>query len=128
MALAPLVRLAGRGYLLKKGADYVGEKTGLKVVYKDTPGSGAIERIGYSSALQELHIVFRDKQEYPEYVWGGVDPELAYQFMYLAGSKGTFYHRNLRGRGEYRLTSTMGSFKLSAIGRRVGKGLRSTRS
>lgn len=124
----PLIRAAARGYLIKKAADKVGEVTGLKVVYKDTPNSGAIARIGYSSALQELHIVFRDKPGYPEYVWGGVDPETAYFFMHGAQSKGKFYHQNLRGRGEYQLTSTMGSFKLSAIGRRISKKVMTTRS
>lgn len=123
----PLIRAVGRGYLLKKGADLVGSATGLKVVYKDTPSSTAIARIGYSVALQELRIVFRDKEEYPEYVWGGVDPELALQFMHVAGSKGKFYHRNLKGRGEMRITSTMGSFKLGAIGRRISKAIGSTR-
>lgn len=91
----------------------------LRVVYQNTPGSSAIQRIGYSNLTQELRIVFRDRPSFPEYVWGGVEPTLFEDFV-RAGSKGRFYHQYLKGRGEYAITSTLGSWKLSAIGRRIG--------
>lgn len=127
----PIIRAGMRALKIGgaiKALDMAAEKTGLKVVYVDTPQSSAIARIGYSAATQELRIVFRDKEQYPEYVWGGVDPEFAAQFMHLSGSKGKFYHRNLQGRGEYRITPTVGSWRLGSLGRRISKKVMSTRS
>ena len=95
-------------------------RTQLRVMYEDINDSTAIQRIGFSNLTSELRIVFKNKPGYPEYVWGGVEPELFEAFV-KSPSKGKFYHAYLKGRGEYRITPTMGTWKLSAIGRRISK-------
>lgn len=91
----------------------------MPLAYKDTPESEAIARIGYDPVLEVLTIVFRDKEGYPEYEWLGIDNEMAMKFLFLAGSKGRWYHRHLYRRVEHRSSPVFGSRRLAAIGRRI---------
>lgn len=90
----------------------------MPVVYTDTPESTAISRVGYDVFTHELRIVFEDRQGYPEYMWGGVDPEMA-ALLLGAPSIGQMYHSQIKGRPAFRLKRTLGSFRLAAIGRRI---------
>lgn len=90
-----------------------------KLLYRDTPGSSAIERVGWNPITQELHILFNKNGRYPEYIWGGVPKDIAAQFL-LAGSKGKFYHARIKGRKQYKVKRAFGSYRLGAVGRRIG--------
>jgi len=90
----------------------------MPVVYTDTPSSSAIARVGYDTITSELRIVFRERPQYPEYIWGGIKPEMATLFL-SAPSKGQFYHSQIRGRPAFKLSRFMGSFRLAAVGRRI---------
>lgn len=86
----------------------------MPIVYTPTPGSGAIEHIGYDSVTGELRIRFRDKDEYPEYIWGNVEPKIIEDF-FLSGSKGKFYHAYIKGVSRYTVRRAVGSYRMSAI-------------
>ena len=103
----------------------------MPVIYTDINGSTAIQRIGYDTVTTELRIVFVDKQQYPEYIWGGVENELVKAF-FLAPSKGKFYHQYLKDNPRYVISRTLGSYRLSSLGRgtqrRVTSALKRTGS
>ena len=90
----------------------------MPVVYTDTPNSSAIARVGYDTITSELRIVFREKPQYPEYIWGGIQKEMAALFL-SAPSKGQFYHAQIKGRKAFKLKRALGSYRLAAIGRRI---------
>lgn len=98
----------------------------MPLVYRETPESGAIEVIGYDPVTSELRIVFRGKEGYPEYIWGGFPASQAQDFLF-ARSKGEWYHRYLKDRKEYKIRPALGSFRLSAIVRRLSRALLPTR-
>ena len=80
--------------------------------------SSAIEVIGYDPATQQMTIRFRNKEKYPEYVWGGVPEEFAGNFL-LAPSKGRFYHDFINRGDFYRVEPTLGSYKIGAVAKRI---------
>lgn len=90
----------------------------MPIVYTDTPESEAIGRVGYDVTTSELRIVFRDKEQYPEYIWGGVEPLMAKDFLF-ARSKGRWYWENLKGKKTYRIKKVVGSFRIGAVGKRI---------
>jgi hypothetical protein len=92
----------------------------MPLVYNKTPSSGAIEHIGYDPVTGELRILFRKNKQYPEYIWGGIEPKVIENF-FLAGSKGKYYHTWIKGRRDYTVKRALGSFRLSAIVRGVPK-------
>ena len=96
----------------------------MPLVYTDIQGSTAIQRIGFDTVTSALTIVFVGKTPpYPEYVWGGVESELIKAF-FLAPSKGKFYHRFLKGNPRYTIQPVNGSYRISALGRKVSKGIK----
>lgn len=90
----------------------------MPLVYTDTPNSSAIARVGYDVLTSELRIVFKNKPQYPEYIWGGVTSEMAASFL-SSPSKGEFYHAYLKNQKAFRLKRRLGSYRLAAIGRRI---------
>ena len=90
----------------------------MPIVYTDTPSSDAIGRIGYDVITSELRIIFRDKERYPEYIWGGVPRDMAADFL-ISRSKGGFYHSQLKGKADFKIKKALGSFRLAAVGRRI---------
>lgn len=90
----------------------------MPLIYRDTPESDAIARIGYDPLTEELRIVFRDRENFPEYVWGSVYREKAMHFL-MSSSKGKWYHVNLKDRSEHYMQPAFGSFRLAAIGTRI---------
>jgi len=90
----------------------------MPIVFTDINSSSAIERIGYDVITTELRIVFKDKEDYPEYSWGGVQKPLIEAF-FQAPSKGKFYWRYLKDKPEYYINRALGSYKLAALGRGV---------
>ena len=88
------------------------------MIYKNTGGSSAIEKIGYNSLSEELHILFRKNGRYPEYIFGGIDKKTAQNFM-LARSPGSFYNNRIKGNKSFKVNRAFGSFTLGAIGRRA---------
>ena len=96
---------------------------GFRMIHRQTPHSSAIERIGYNPLTNELHILFNKGGVYPEYIFGGVNPALAEDFM-LARSPGTYYHRRIRGNKRFTVNKAFGSFRLGALGRRVANVFR----
>lgn len=91
---------------------------GQRMLHRKMRGSTAIERLGYNPLTQELFVLFNKNGRYPEYVFGGVDSELASAFM-LARSPGSFYHRHIKENSRYTVNKPLGSFRLGALGRRV---------
>ena len=91
----------------------------MPIVYTDTPESTAIGRVGYDVDTQTLLIAFRDRDQYPEYNFGGVSESLVKSFL-LAESKGKFYHRYLKGNRHLVISRPKeGGFKLANIGKRI---------
>ena len=91
------------------GADF-------RIIHRQTPGSSAIERIGYNPLTQDLYILFKKDGRYPEYVFGGIVSQRAEDFM-TAPSPGTYYHQNIRGNKLGAGRRALGSFRLGAIRR-----------
>lgn len=98
----------------------------MPIVYTITPESDAIDFIGYDTATTEMRIAFRNKNSYPEYIWGGIDKELIERFLFAA-SKGSFYHNNIKGRREFRVRKAIGSFRVAAFVRGARRRVFSTR-
>jgi len=94
----------------------------MPLVYRETPESSAIEVVGYDPLTSELRIVFRGKQGYPEYIWGGFPASQAQDFLF-SRSKGEWYHRYIKGRKEYTIKPAIGSFRLAAVIRRLARAL-----
>lgn len=99
---------------------------GMRMIHRQIRGSSAIERLGYNPLTQELHVLFKKNGRYPEYIFGGVDPTIAGQFM-TARSPGTFYHNNIKQNSRYTVNKPFGSFRLGALGRRVRNVFRFSR-
>jgi hypothetical protein len=96
----------------------------MPVLYTDTNSSSAIERIGYDVITTELRIVFRDKEEYPEYIWGNAEVKLKEAFL-LAPSKGKFYHQFIKGNPKYTLNrASRFGWRLQALGRGTKKRIK----
>jgi hypothetical protein len=89
-----------------------------RMVHRATPESSAIERIGYNFLTRELFILFRKNGKYPEYVYGGVPPDLATSFL-LARSKGKFFHARIDNNRNFTVGAPLGSFRLGSLGRRI---------
>jgi hypothetical protein len=89
-----------------------------RMIHTKTPGSTAIERIGYNHLTNELFILFKKKGKYPEYVFGGVQEQTAARFM-GARSKGGFYHDHIKANKSFTVSKPLGSFRLGAISRRI---------
>ena len=98
----------------------------LRVIWTDVQGSTAIARIGYSVALQEMRCVFFNREEYGEYIFGGMPEEMVIGWL-TARSKGGFYHDYIRNNKRYTVSRQLGSYKLGALGRRVGNAGRAVR-
>lgn len=86
----------------------------FRLIHRQTPGSSAIERIGYNPLTQDLYILFNKNGRYPEYIFGGILPTRAAEFM-RAPSPGTYYHRNIRGNKPGAGRRALGQFRLGAI-------------
>jgi hypothetical protein len=96
----------------------------MPVLYTDTVSSSAIERVGYDVLTTELRIVFRNKEEYPEYVWGNAEKQLKEAFL-LAPSKGKFYHQFIKGNPKYTLSrASFAGWRLQALGRGTKRRLK----
>ena len=89
-----------------------------RMIHRKPTNSSAIERIGYNPLTQELFILFKKNGRYPEYIFGGVQPDMATRFM-TARSPGTFYHNNIKQNDSFTVNKPLGSFRLGAIGRRI---------
>lgn len=89
-----------------------------RMIHTRVRNSSAIERIGYNPLTQELFILFNKNGRYPEYIFGGVESDLAGRFL-MARSKGTFYHTNIKRNKSFTVSKPLGSFRLGAIGRRI---------
>jgi hypothetical protein len=89
-----------------------------RMIVRQIRNSSAISRIGYNPLTQQLNILFNKGGRYPEYVFGGVEADLATRFM-LSRSHGSFYHSNIKDNKAFRVGKPLGSFKLGAFGRRV---------
>ena len=90
----------------------------MAILYTPTTGSTAIRRVGYNTLTKELHIEFKKRKQYPEYIWGGVPDELVADFL-RSSSKGGFYHDYLKGKSAFKVKKAIGSYRLGAIGRRI---------
>ncbi len=96
----------------------LGINAGNPMIITETPGSEAILRIGYNPVSSEMSILFRGKEEYPEYVYSGVDPKLALEFL-TARSKGRFYHSRIKNNTGIKVNKAFGNFRLGLLGNRV---------
>jgi hypothetical protein len=89
-----------------------------RMIVRRTPGSTAIDKIGWNPLTQQLNILFAKNGRYPEYVFGGISKDLAQSFM-MARSVGAFYHDNIKKNSNYTVNKPFGSFRLGALGRRA---------
>lgn len=118
--LPAALKAALSGKTAKAGAALLTGSTALngRMVMINTPESSAIAKIGYNPLTQELFIKFKKTKSYPLYVFGGIREQTAVDFM-RAGSKGDYYHTNIKDNKSFSVGKPLGSFRLGAIGRRV---------
>jgi hypothetical protein len=96
---------------------------GFRLIHRQTPGSSAIERIGYNPLTQEMYILFNKGGRYPEYIFGGVPSDQVEDFM-NSGSPGSYYNQNFRQNRKFTVKRAFGSYRLGAIRRRVANVFR----
>lgn len=90
----------------------------FRLIHRQTPGSSAIERIGYNPLTQEMYILFNKGGRYPEYIFGGVPSGQVEDFM-NSGSPGSYYNHHFRNNKRFTIKKAIGSYRLGAIRRRV---------
>lgn len=79
--------------------------------------SSAIEMVGHDTVTGELLIRFKDKGQYPTYMWADVPEDLVIGLL-IAPSMGSYYHSYIKD-SQYTITSALGSYRLAAIARRT---------
>lgn len=86
----------------------------------ETPGSSAFTQIGFSPLSGEATVQFRKDKNYPEYVYSGIPPEVGLEFL-EARSKGKFFHQKIAKNPAFKVTPTVGSYRLGILSKTAKK-------
>ena len=89
-----------------------------RIIEMPTPQSEAIASIGWDPLLEKCYVLFRNREGYGPYEFGGI-PETMFISWVSASSPGSFYHKYLKQNKKYVLRKISGGYSIHAAGRRV---------